>query len=52
MCQFLLGGKHPYRELKVSGCREGLYEYTRLPFGLKVAPPIFQSTIDQVIRES
>lgn len=29
----------------------GKYEYTRLPFGLKNAPSIFQRTLDDILRE-
>lgn len=30
----------------------GKYEFTRLPFGLKNAPAIFQGMIDDVLKET
>jgi len=29
----------------------GEYEFTRLPFGLKNCPPIFQRALDDILRE-
>ena len=38
------------RELTSFSCPAGKFEFTRLPFGLKNAPAIFQATIEEVLR--
>lgn len=51
--------KGAYQQVKVSQVSQeyltmntifGLYRYTRLPFGLKTSPMIFQEKIDRIIR--
>ena len=51
--------KHAYQELPLSGeskqfltinTSKGLYQYQRLPFGVASAPPIFQSTMDTILK--
>ena len=37
------------REFLTINTRRGLYQFTRLPFGVKTAPAIFQSIMDNLI---
>lgn len=39
------------REKTAFSVKNGIYEFCRLPFGLKNAPSIFQRAIDDVLRE-
>jgi len=51
--------RHAYQQLEVEkSCQElltinthkGLYQYTRLPFGISSAPLIFQAVMDQILK--
>ena len=51
--------KHAYQQLPLSedskqfltiNTSKGLYQYNRLPFGVAIAPAIFQSTMDTILK--
>ena len=39
-----------YRDYLVINTQKGLYEYTRMPFGITSAPAIFQRTMDNLLQ--
>ena len=38
------------RKLTIINTHQGLFEYTRLPFGVSAAPAIFQRTMEGILR--
>ena len=40
----------PSKKLAVINTQKGLFQYTRLPFGVSAAPAIFQRTIEGILR--
>ncbi|MBW0536996.1 hypothetical protein O181_076711 [Austropuccinia psidii MF-1] len=45
------GVKPNAKELLKIMCHRGIYEYTRIPFGIKIAPACFQKMMDTIFEE-
>ncbi len=41
----------PSRELATINTHRGLFQYTRMPFGISAAPAIFQRTIESLLAD-